>query len=846
MPIRSATLLAIAGTAAFLGSCAPLPEDDRPARIDAVRGDHQCAAPGERLAEPLVVRVLGQPGRDTFGRTGPRQPLRDVPVVFLVEGVDGTIATPPGEPPAHPTLIDPATGLPGTALHRLEVVTDASGFASVDIRLGTRNGDWRIEASTERGDKRKPIKEHFRVAAGVIKLTDSIEASVGEDVELKLRLVRRAVDGTIEPLENRVVFFRLVGQPTGSGAPAALNNRKAPTDAEGVRARLDLTLGERSGLYQVLAEVEPQPGDDPIRGILFTVRAIDWTRLALEILAGALLFLVGVRVLANGFLIVLSSQMRLLTGPLAARRVLGYLGGVLAGVTFQSSSTVNSHLTSLANGGLLDSRAALPLLAGAALGASLIPQALALDVGFLVAPLLAIGLLFLMIPRSSSASHWTGVFLGAGLVVASWTLLGDGIDTLALSELFRRDVLPGRVDFAAGFASVLVSYTAFLVIGVALGLVLRTSNLVVIAAILLASRGVIDALTATPLIVGANLGSGVNSLLRARLRARAARGIGVLVFLLNAFSALTFTALSLTPWNGSSALLWIIEWVTPGRLFHPLPENLDHHLAMAHTLFNAFGGLVMMLGAAAILRRVERRFPSGRTVEDLKPFRLDDNLTSVPSLALRQTVEEVLYLADLCQKNVAEAFDAFRYGDIELAQQVVRRGEIVAGIHLDASRYLILVGENQLSRRDASELATLQTAVSCLSRIGECAEALRELTARRVEARAEGTEEIDRDLAEVYDLIMAQFDNVETLVRRGGGREEDNAVKTIERLAKFRSRFETQWIQRLEQAPDTGDHGRRLLVQANVYQHAFELLFQVAAHLAHIAERLRILSPKRL
>jgi len=777
--------------------------------------------------------------------------------VFEVEGVsqqDAEKEYAEGELPPYPTLIDPTTGKPGPVRHRLEVITDDSGQAAVDIQLGTQNGDWRIEASAFRGEKKKPIKEHFRVASGVQKLTDNLEAGVGKTVELKLRLVERDENGDLAPLDKRVVLFRLVSEPRGQSERAELDNRKADTDSDGIRKGLDLTLGDRSGTYRVLAEIEPgsdADGDDaPIRGVVFTVKAIDWMRLALAFCSGALLFLVGVRVLANGFLIVLSPRIPLVTGPLATNRLLGYFGGVLSGAAFQSASTVSSYLTSFTNGGLLTARGALGLLLGASLGASLLPQALALDLDFLVAPLLGLGLLFLLFRRSSGLSHWAGVCLGAGLVIASWTILGDAMDLLALSDRFREEVLPTQADLATGYGAMLQSFGIYLLVAIVLGFLLRTSNLIVILSILLAEHGVILPVIAVPLIIGSNLGSGINSLLRASFKIREARRVGLLALIVNAVGAFVFVVLSLIPLDGSPLALWVVELATPGPLFHPLPENLDHHLAMLHTLLNLTGGLLVLVASPWILAWTEKLLPVSKSTEDVKPFRLDENLISVPSLALRQTTEEVVYITQLCQKSVAEAFDAFRYGNLDLAEQVVRRGEVIQTIHIETSRYLVLVSENQVSIRDASTIEALQCAVGMLSRIGEDAEMLREMTGRRVEDKIEGIDEIDRDLSDVYDLIMAQFDNVVNLLHRREGRGEDSAARTIERLAKFRSRFETQWRQRVEHAAsapatEAGEHSR-VHVQAAVYQDTFNLLFQIAGHLAHIAERIRILAPQRL
>lgn len=822
--------------------CLKPPDDDRPALIESIKGNHQCGLPGDILPEPLIVRVLGQRSRDFLGRKGRRQPLGNQKVTFRLEGLPGEAEAEP--PDAAPTFILGEEKNPADRLGKVEVNTDASGTASIRIKLGNKNGDWRIEASVPRKG-RKALKEHFRVVSGVEKLADNIEAAVGTDVAIALRLQARDDTGKMVPLQGRTVHIRIAGEPPGHGERASLNNRRDETDKDGVRKGTDITLGDRAGIYRVLAEVEGNEEDPPIRGIIFTVMGISWGRIAIEISIGLIFFLLGVRFIANGFLIVLGPHLHHATGRMAKNRVLGYLGGILSGITFQSHSAVTSHLMSFVNGGLLKSRGTMGLLLGSMLGATALPQILALRIDFLIAPLAGLGLLLLILPRSAGLAHWSRIFLGAGLALASWSLLGSGIEHLEMSSRFRMDMLPPPLSFEQP-STMVESFSALLLAGAGIGLLLRTSNLVVIIAVLLASKGILGPLSMVPLILGANLGSALSSLLRSLFKNRETCRLGICLLVIHLLTIIVFITLSLIPREGTSLLLWLVDQATPGNLFHPLRENVEHHVAMVHTAYNLAASLFFLALPGIATGIASWILPAKRGSDDLKPYRLDENLIPVPGLALRQVLEEICYLAELCQKNIAEAFDSFRYGDLNLAGQVARREEVIAGIHREASRYLVLVQENQLSRRESTEIEKLQSSVAALSRIGESVEMLKELAARRIEDKIDSVEEMDRDLGEIYELVMSQFSNILILLRSPTNRLEESAVKTVERLVKFRSRLETQWKQRIEKASDDTDDRILLHVQTLAYQQAFDALFQAASHLGHIAERMRLLSPERI
>ena len=791
-----------------------------------------------------MVRVLGQRSRDFLGRKGQRQPLVKQVVTFRLEGIpdEEENSSAPGAGNNYPTFLVGDGKEPG---ENAKVETDASGTASVRIRLGNKNGDWRIEASVpSKGNK--VLDEHFRVVSGVEKLADNIETTVGSDVPLSLRLQARDDTGKLVPLEGRTVHMRVAGEPAGNSERASLNNRREETNKDGVRKGTELTLGDRAGIYRVLAEVEGDKDDPPIRGIIFTVKAIDWLRIVGEITIGVIFFLLGVKFLAHGFLIVLGPHLHHATGRLANNRILGYFGGALSGATFQSHSAVTSHLMSFVNGGLLKSRGAMGILLGALLGATALPQILSLQIDFLIAPLTGLGLLMVVLPRSAGLAHWSRIFLGGGLALASWSLLGSGIEQLQLSSRFSADVLPAALSFSQPWKQMAGNFLNLLLLGTAVSLVLRTSNLVVIAAILLASNGLMDAMSTAPLILGANLGAGLSCLFLSLFKTRDTSRLGISLLVINLVACTGFAVLSLVQHGDTSLLLWLVDQATPGNLFHPLAENVEHHVAMIHTAYNLTASLLFLALPGIATGIASWILPPRTGSDDLKPYRLDENLIPVPGLALRQVLEELCYLAELCQKNVAEAFDAFRYGDLNLAGQVARREEIIAGIHREASRYLVLVQENQLSRRESTETEKLQSSVAALSRVGESAEILRELASRRVEDNIDAAEELDRDLGEIYELVMKQFSNIMVLLRNPTNRLEESAVKTVERLAKFRSRLETQWKQRIEEANENSEDQVLLHVQTSAYQQAFDALFQAASHLGHIAERMRLLSPERL
>ncbi len=846
-----------------LVACEPA-NPPEPTRVEIISGDHQSAAAGGEIELPLRVRVLGPRRLDLFGRKRERQPVPGVAVHFEVDGVRdylpdaivevASFDVPAGTPPPYPVLLLPEAAGAGSASEidrenrapaRLgfTVTSDRDGIAQVNARMGTLTGNWRVEASINT----KSDKVHFHLNSGVeLGVPARVEAPVGDDVDLSLTLTRwDEEEGQAVAIPNREVPFRLVEIPLRANESTVLKRerrRNRTTDSDGFREGT-LGIGDISGEYLVLAQVPPEPdAPRPPDPVVFTVVATDWLGVGIHCAIATILFVIGVRLLGGGFLLLTSRYSHLPTESWAANRFKGFAGGVVAGATFQSASLVTSYLTSLANSGLLQAKGALAIVLGANVGGTVLCQLLALEVDAIAAPLLVVGALLFLARRHTQWASWAWICVGFGLVFASWTILRQVASTAALSEQLRE--LPLLRPTTGSFTSYAGMFVSVLAAGTLTGFVFRTSNLLVVFAMVLVESSLLPPAHAIPLIIGANVGAAGMVLALAARKRREAQRTALLNFIFHLLAAALASILSIVLVDGHSPLLWLVESWVPAPLLSEFPQNATQHIATAHTLYNLIGAAVFLALPGLLIRPLERLRPSAGETQIVKPFHLDENLIAVPALALRQTTAEVVYMTEMCRKTVAEAFDAFRYDDIDLSDQVVRRGQVLADLHRETSQYLVEVGASQLTHRDAMQAEILQSAIESIARIGTYAEGLRELAARKIDEKILGSEEVIRDLGEVYDLVVAQFGNILSLLRERDIRTEENAVKMVERLAKYSSRIEAQWRQHTD-----AEHRDTLPLSAHsqtiVYGQAFGILFRIAADLAHIAQRMRILAPRQ-
>jgi len=867
---------------------------------------HFAGKPGD-IVGPLEVQILGPAIRGVLGRSGFRDPVEGIEVKF---GLDKPIrlANVPwpillGKKPEldsngrSASTGNPEHMPPTSAPPSISVVTDSSGYARAWVLLPEAIGEWRVEAEVEH-ELTRTIDVEFRITSGYKIFYTDQERTVGEKVQVAVQVFKIDEKKGVVPLENSHVWFQVDGKHNSRLGKGHMADR-IKTNQEGV-AEVDLHLGDRAGIYEVLAspffeqlEESTETGGAAVEKprvillspVILRGIAVNWTLVAVIVLGGGLLFLLGLRVLATGILNLLGPALTLPVTAFSQSRSRGFLGGLTAGAMFQSSSAVNSRLISFANGGLLTAAGALPIILGALLGRTLLPQVLAFPVGNASVVLLALGMVGIVLPRRLGVHAWGWVVLGTGLLIQGYWLIGNGLDTAKISESFR-EYLKGW-DYSSAslpLGSRLWAFLSVLAFALSTGFILRSSNLIVAAAILLGNTGLISACVALPIVLGANLGPALTPLLTSLGRRREARRIALLQFLVLGIGGIWFVIFSLVTAEGNPLLLHLADAATPGRLFNPEPEHVGHHIAVIHTLFNLINLFILTISfrgkslSRMLLRLTERAvpIPTDTVQEDIKPYHLDPNLIDVPALAILQATHEVTYLTELSRKAMAESFDAFRYGDLKLTEQTARREESISSIHRDITLYLLRVGENDLSYRESGRLQVLQATAGNLMRIGSLGERLRDLTVRAREEKLQLPEYVERDLNDIYDLVMGQFENVLQLLERPDGRTEENAVKLAERLAKFGSKVEHAWFEKLRQRDREGDldtgetvgeeeaalltgdsssptpgalEGEKKAgaqgeyLRLLIYHDALEVLFQVAGHLSHTAERMRVLSP---
>lgn len=222
---------------------------------------------------------------------------------------------------------------------------------------------------------------------------------------------------------------------------------------------------------------------------------------ALAILAGLGQFFIGMKLLSTYLKEAASDRVRQMAGRLARHPALIALVGLAAGAVTQSTNAVTAAATGLATVEIITLRQALPLIACASIGTSVLVFLAAIDIRDAIFAATAIcgGLFFAGLDQSKRYRAVVGAFLALILIITGMALVTSSARAL-------RDVAEIR-DLVAALSGSAIG--AFLV-GAALTPIVQTAKTVAVIVASLAAAGLVAPADAILAVVGANLTSAAN------------------------------------------------------------------------------------------------------------------------------------------------------------------------------------------------------------------------------------------------------------------------------------------------------------------------------------------------
>jgi len=702
--------------------------------------------------------------------------------------------------------------------------TDGGGMVETRVRAGATGDQFFVARISGRPE----TALRLRVVSGVELSGDTGEGLTGKKLKapLAVRLVRdgRGVSGV-------PVRFAVRATAEGAETSARLDPAECVTDENGVAAT-EVTLGKASGSYHVGIDVEGASRGFGVRNREVVLAAVNPWRLVLALLGGVAFLIFGMNLMSDGLRIAAGDKLKNLLRMFTGNRFTALLAG--AGVTacVQSSATVTVMVTGFINAGLLTLRQSLGIIFGANIGTTVTAQIISFDIAGAALPAVALGVLLGFLKRRS----WQGfgrALIGFGLLLLGMKLMSGEIGVLSGVPSFRELFLLFDCAPRGGIVPPLPLLGALL-FGLIATAILHSSAAFTGVVLALAAGGMVNFYTAFVLLLGSNVGTTVTTLIASARLNRVAKQAALAHFIFNTFGALLMIVLLYIPFGrgGNSVFLELVDYLTPGDVFAPVPQNPERHIAMAHTLFNVSVALVLLPFVGVFEKLCNKLLPirdaSARRIRMLEPQLLD-----TPHVALKQCGAAIRDMVRHAWVMIDRAFNEHFLGrdlDEERIAELVRMEEEADNMQREITDYLVLLMRKPLTPELSELIPLLMHAANDAERIADHAENIIELTRRMADGKDKLSDRAVKSLKKLWRILDDEARQVIDGLDGDRRKPVKIALKDEHKINKLAEKLESEHIERLRRGECAAPAGV-------IYIEMLGELEKIGDRLTNIAER---------
>ncbi|SPS00607.1 Na/Pi cotransporter family protein [Cupriavidus taiwanensis] len=455
-------------------------------------------------------------------------------------------------------------------------------------------------------------------------------------------------------------------------------------------------------------------------------------QILLSLMSGVALLIWGTHVTRHGMLEVLGARLRLVLAAGTASPLRGFLAGLGVTALIQSSSATALMTSAFVAGGLVSLPAALPIVLGADVGTSVMARLLAVDLAWLSPLLLVVGIGLRLSGKASVRGQAGEVVVGLGLITLALQLI-----RLYTAPLLHADIVRAMFD-ALGSDTLLA-----VVVGALVSLLAYSSLAAVLLTATLAMAGVIAPATALPLVLGANLGSGLIACLANAGGAPAARRLSLANLLFRGIGVL--------------ACLPLLDAVPPllARLGSQAGTiAIDFHLA-----FNLALAATLIWFVNPVAALCMRWLPDARHDAEPPGARyLSQGDLQHPSVALGNAAREVVRIGDVIEEMLQGMKLAIAGNDRALNARCRALDDRIDELYSSVKLYLTDVAATRLGEQDAARWDDIMLVNINLEYVGDIVErVLLDLDQRKLSRNFRFSDAGSAELLDLCDLLVAHL-----------------------------------------------------------------------------------------
>ena len=477
-------------------------------------------------------------------------------------------------------------------------------------------------------------------------------------------------------------------------------------------------------------------------------------------LIGALgMFLYGMNFMSAGLQKASGDKLRGILTSMTSNPFKRVLTGLGITALVQSSSATTVLVVSFVNAGLLTLVQAVGIIMGANIGTTLTAWVTAVgfsvDISAFSVPLMILG--FLLTSSKKQNNKNIGEFIvGFALMFLGLSFMKSSAGAILSNKDAMVAFFSHFTEF--GFWSDII----FLLAGTILTIVLQASSATMAITMLLTTSGLIDFELACAMVLGENIGTTITANMAASVGNTAAKRAALAHTLFNVFGVIWMLIVFKPFLRLVGIVMDAVGFYNPLTIDLTTPEagpTLLYGISMLHTLFNITNTMVLIWFSPTIVKIVEKLIKTPKNSED-EAFRLkyiDAGRIAAPEFASEQATKEIIHFAQICRNGLGYAREAINESDPdkfeELRKKLVKYEEISDLIEYEIATFLNAISAQEVSMATSYQIKSMYKIIGELESLGDSGESISRILSRKNIHKKEFDAESIKHLNGMVDLV---------------------------------------------------------------------------------------------
>lgn len=530
---------------------------------------------------------------------------------------------------------------------------------------------------------------------------------------------------------------------------------------------------------------------------------------AITLLGGLGMFLYGMTVMGEGLQKAAGSKLKKIIEMLTSNVVMGVLVGTVVTGIIQSSSATTVMVVGFVNAGIMTLSQAIGVIMGANIGTTVTAQLVSFSLEDIAPIALGIGIIFYMFTSKEKTKQVAEILIGFGLLFTGMEFMKEAVEPLSELASFRNALLFLSKNPLLGILA-----------GFAITGIVQSSSASMGMLIALASQGLVPITAALPILYGDNIGTCVTSLISSLGASRNAKRAAVMHLSFNVIGTLLFMLILNKP------IVAVVQYLDPA--------NTARQIANAHTLFNLINVIILLPFSKYIVKLAERLVPVKEEEIELATANttkyIDERMFETPSIALGNTVQEVVRMGEKARKSFTYAMEGLITRDSKAIDKAFNYEKTVNTLHKSILDYLLKLSNTNINSDERIKADLLFHVVNDLERISDHAENIAEIDRLAVDGETKFSDIAKNEINEISDLLLKNINSAIEYIDTKNHDLYDEIEKTEEEVNMLVKQYRNEHMKRLSNEVCTVDSGILFLDLLTNFE-------RISDHCSNIAEK---------